>query len=92
MSSNTAPVRPAPSRKGPAVTLTLYVGTQFMLVAAMALDRYPAVQCPGTGVVMADRYDTLVIGGGMAGLPLALRAARHGRVAFVEKKNLAEPA
>jgi glycerol-3-phosphate dehydrogenase len=63
-----------------------------MLVAAMALDRYPAVQCPGTGVVMADRYDTLVIGGGMAGLPLALRAARHGRVAFVEKKNLAEPA
>ncbi|MCW2649559.1 MAG: hypothetical protein QOF66_6910 [Mycobacterium sp.] len=41
---------------------------------------------------MADRYDTLVIGGGMAGLPLALRAARHGRVAFVEKKNLAEPA
>jgi pyruvate/2-oxoglutarate dehydrogenase complex dihydrolipoamide dehydrogenase (E3) component len=27
---------------------------------------------------MVERYDTLVIGGGMAGLPLALRAARHG--------------
>lgn len=37
---------------------------------------------------MAQRYDTLVLGGGMAGLPLALRAARHGRVAFVEKENL----
>jgi pyruvate/2-oxoglutarate dehydrogenase complex dihydrolipoamide dehydrogenase (E3) component len=37
---------------------------------------------------MADRYDSLVFGGGMAGLPLALRAARHGRVAFVEKETL----
>lgn len=37
---------------------------------------------------MSERYDTLVIGGGMAGLPLALRAARHGRVAFVEKETL----
>ncbi|MBC7301036.1 MAG: mercuric reductase [Nocardia sp.] len=37
---------------------------------------------------MSERYDTLVLGGGMAGLPLALRAARHGRVAFVEKELL----
>ena len=37
---------------------------------------------------MVERYQTLVIGGGMAGLPLALRAARHGRVAFVEKEKL----
>lgn len=37
---------------------------------------------------MVERYDTLVIGGGMAGLPLALRAGRHGRVAFVEKEKL----
>ncbi len=37
---------------------------------------------------MAQRYDTLVLGGGMAGLPLALRAARHARVAFVEKEKL----
>ena len=35
-----------------------------------------------------ERYDTLVIGGGMSGLPLALRAARHGRTAFVERELL----
>lgn len=37
---------------------------------------------------MSRQYDTLVIGGGMAGMPLALRAARHGRVAFVEREKL----
>jgi pyruvate/2-oxoglutarate dehydrogenase complex dihydrolipoamide dehydrogenase (E3) component len=37
---------------------------------------------------VVERYDTLVLGGGMSGLPLALRAARHGRVAFVEKEKL----
>ena len=38
--------------------------------------------------VDVERYDTLVIGGGMSGLPLALRAARHGRTAFVERELL----
>lgn len=37
---------------------------------------------------MTTRYDTLVIGGGMSGLPMALRAARHGRTAFVERELL----
>lgn len=35
-----------------------------------------------------ERYDAVVIGGGMSGLPLALRAARYGRVAFVERELL----
>ncbi|MEX2653554.1 MAG: FAD-dependent oxidoreductase [Acidimicrobiia bacterium] len=34
------------------------------------------------------RYENLVVGGGMAGLPLALRAARHGSTAFVERERL----
>lgn len=34
------------------------------------------------------RYDTLVVGGGMSGLPLALRAAKHGSTAFVERELL----
>lgn len=33
-------------------------------------------------------YDNLVIGGGMSGLPLALRASRDGTTAFVEKELL----
>jgi pyruvate/2-oxoglutarate dehydrogenase complex dihydrolipoamide dehydrogenase (E3) component len=37
---------------------------------------------------VVERYDTLVLGGGMSGLPLALRAGRNGRVAFVEKETL----
>jgi pyruvate/2-oxoglutarate dehydrogenase complex dihydrolipoamide dehydrogenase (E3) component len=40
-----------------------------------------------TGSV-TERYENLVVGGGMAGLPIALRAARHGRTAFVEKEKL----
>lgn len=37
---------------------------------------------------MVTRYENLVIGGGMSGLPMALRAARHGRTAFVERELL----
>src|SRR5262249_43694044 len=37
---------------------------------------------------MAETVDTLVIGGGMSGLPLALRAARHGSTMLVEQKLL----
>ncbi len=34
------------------------------------------------------RYDTLVLGGGMSGLPLALKASSKGRTAFVERELL----
>lgn len=37
---------------------------------------------------MTERFDAVVIGGGMAGLPLALRAAKHGRVAMIERELL----
>jgi pyruvate/2-oxoglutarate dehydrogenase complex dihydrolipoamide dehydrogenase (E3) component len=37
---------------------------------------------------MGDRFDAVVVGAGMAGLPLALRAARHERVALVERELL----
>lgn len=37
---------------------------------------------------MVERFDNVVIGGGMSGLPLALRAARHGRTAFIERELL----
>jgi hypothetical protein len=33
-------------------------------------------------------HDALVVGGGQAGLPMALRAARHGRVARIERELL----
>lgn len=39
---------------------------------------------------MAERFDFLVIGSGAAGLSFALRAARHGSVALVTKKESAE--
>ena len=39
---------------------------------------------------MRDRYDFLVIGSGVAGLSFALRAAEHGSVCVVTKKESAE--
>jgi L-aspartate oxidase len=39
---------------------------------------------------MAHRFDFLVIGSGVAGLSFALRAAEHGTVAVVTKKDSAE--
>ncbi|MEM1043852.1 MAG: L-aspartate oxidase [Bacteroidota bacterium] len=39
---------------------------------------------------MTERYDFLVIGSGVAGLSFALRAAAHGTVAVVTKKESAE--
>ncbi|MDX1419554.1 MAG: L-aspartate oxidase [Rubricoccaceae bacterium] len=39
---------------------------------------------------MADRFDFLVIGSGVAGLSFALRVAEHGTVAVVTKKASAE--
>jgi L-aspartate oxidase len=39
---------------------------------------------------MAERFDFLVIGSGVAGLSFALKAARHGSVAVVTKKESAE--
>lgn len=41
---------------------------------------------------MAQRYDTVVIGGGMAGLPIALRAARHGRARSSRRRPWVGPA
>ncbi len=37
---------------------------------------------------MTERFDAVVIGGGMSGLPLALRATKHGSVALVERELL----
>jgi len=37
---------------------------------------------------MTEQFDAVVIGGGMSGLPLALRAAKHGRVALIERELL----
>lgn len=39
---------------------------------------------------MVYRYDYLVIGGGIAGMSFALKAARHGRVALICKTTLEE--
>src|SRR5688572_15250291 len=39
---------------------------------------------------MAERFDFLVIGSGVAGLSFALKAAEHGTVGVVTKKDSAE--
>ena len=36
---------------------------------------------------MPHRFDFLVLGGGVAGLSLALQAARHGSVAVLTKRD-----
>ncbi len=41
---------------------------------------------------MSERFDFLVIGGGVAGLFFALKAARHGRVAVLTKRARSEGA
>lgn len=38
--------------------------------------------------IVTERFDAVVIGGGMSGLPLALRAAKHDRVALIERELL----
>lgn len=37
---------------------------------------------------MTEKVETIVIGAGMAGLPIALRAARHGKTVLVEPGKL----
>ncbi|MDE6423923.1 MAG: FAD-dependent oxidoreductase [Muribaculaceae bacterium] len=39
---------------------------------------------------MVYRYDYLVIGGGIAGMSFALKAAKHGRVALICKSTREE--
>jgi len=39
---------------------------------------------------MPERYDAIVIGGGIAGLSFALKFARHGRVAVLTKRQRSE--
>lgn len=39
---------------------------------------------------MAKKYDFLVVGGGIAGISFALKAAKHGKVALLCKTTLEE--